>query len=155
MRLQKALWLAGSALTLCCTAEAQSTRRAPAASPVVAPTVARVVKQQSLAWKPAEAPPRPAFRVNASRNYKVGPLTVERQRTAFVSQVRVPLHSFLGGRVQMACLHQRMRTLSVHSAVAVSDAASAYRSRGNGLVQARSQNTWGGGVWFQFGGPRS
>jgi len=91
---------------------------------------------------------------NSSLGYHVGPLTVEKQRNAFVSQVRVPVTSLFHGRVEIACVHQQWRTVNLHSAVPVADAASSLRVQPAGTIPMRTGASWGGGIWFQLGSPR-
>ena len=122
-----------------------------------------------LHWQPARVPAPPpsytltatappatqrfAFRsANSTRTYHLGPLAFEKQRTAFLNQVRVPLTSFFGGRLELAGLHQRIRSINTHSAVPIGDAAtSVYRVQSAGFISARTRSSWAGGLWLHFG----
>jgi len=99
---------------------------------------------------------RPVFRAaNASGSIHLGPLSMEKQRTAFLNQIRLPLASFWNGRVQVVCLHQRVRPVHTHTAVVVPDAASSLRVQSAGTIPGRNAASWSGGIWLQIRGPRT
>lgn len=99
--------------------------------------------------------PRAAYRSpNSSSTFEVGGITVEKQRTAFLSQVRVPVASFWNGRVQFAGVHQRVREVTSHSAVAVADPAASLGRARFGVLTPHRRATIGGGIWLQIGRPR-
>lgn len=91
----------------------------------------------------------------ALHELQLGGLTVQRERNAFVSQVRIPIASLFGGRLQLAALHQRLRAVNQHSGVLLADASAPLRAQPGGLNAVRTRASWGGGIWFQIGRPRS
>lgn len=99
---------------------------------------------------------RTVFRSNhATARYALGPVTFERQRTAFVQQFRVPVAHFWNGRVEVACLHQRLRQINTHAAVVVPDAASSSRLTGLGVIPPHRRTSFGGGIWLRLDRPRA
>jgi hypothetical protein len=154
--MRKAIWVllaAGTAVEVPVAAQARNRATAPPAKTlnfqagrkVVAPDAEQPMQAAMLRASPAtlagEAAPQ-----------GLRPLRIERERSAFLVQTRVPLVRFWNGRVEVACVHQRLRSVHTHSAVAVADGP-ALMSRGNaGQIPARSRSSIGGGIWLRWGG---
>lgn len=151
MRRRILLWIAAVLLSfLAGTAAAQDSRSGLRWQPARVPAPPRDFTLRAPQPAPAQ---RPAFRsANSSHIYHLGPLAFEKQRTAFLNQVRLPLTTFFGGRIELAGLHQRLRSINTHSAVPIGDAAtSVYRVQSAGFITARTRSTWAGGLWLHFG----
>lgn len=145
MRLQKVVWMV---VLVGCSAGFAS---AQGKSSVVRYSVTLSNASTSGNGFSSSSPWTQSREMNASLKRSLGPVKYEVHRNAFLSQTRVPLATFWGGRVQFACVHQRVRGLHVHSGVVLPDAASSLRVAQPGLIPARSSNSYGGGLWLQLG----
>ncbi len=78
----------------------------------------------------------------------------ERNRTPFQSQVRMPIHQFFGGRVELACLHTRSRHVDVHSAVPRSQLGYRLHSPYSASLAPRTRASVSLGLWFTLSRPQ-
>jgi hypothetical protein len=79
---------------------------------------------------------------------------VERQKTPFVAQTRVPVAHLWAGRIEIGYVQQRMREVHSGSAVPQPEQAMVLRPDRIPYLQPESRTSYGGGIWLTFGRPR-
>ena len=147
MKVRRIWWLMGYAAVAVFPAAAQESRQSIQASVDRAPTfVAEKRERTSAAFETAPA----ARDLDLQFLPNLPVLTrIERQRTPFSAEARLPLAGLWGGRLQLACVHQRYRALN--SAQPPSTRYQMFGLEAPGTALSRSRANFGVTLSFHFG----
>ncbi|GEM_PF-6480501 len=159
MRINRALWimvLTGASSALSAEAQQRANRAATASQVSGAPAPppasrAAATNLRPLADRALSTRSEPQAKASRSLAER---FRVERQKTPFVKQTRLPLVQLWDGRIEIACVHQRLRDVHSHSAVVAADQAALLRPDRIPYLQPESRASYGGGIWLTFGRPR-
>ena len=160
MRINRALWIvvltsAGSASSV----DAQSRVNRISSAPQVsnAPVAARTARPAATnANMPAERALVAGYDAHQkSKPYlSRAPFRIQRERTPFLAQTRLPLVHLWDGRIELAVMRQSMRDVHSYSALPQADQPSVLRTDRIPYLQPASRSSYGAGIWLTFGRPR-
>lgn len=149
MKIRRFWWLMGFSVVSMLPAFAQENRSPDRTSLSRTPLFAAEKRDHTQAAFETSFPaggPHPRFLLRVPAFTRV-----EREKTPFSAQTRLPVADFWGGRVQLACVRQRYNYRAMHAANQQSTRYQMSGLEAPGLARGRSRTNYGVTLSFHFG----